>query len=170
MLSTIEAEGFTKRVDTKIGWELLMEDERLKAVLEFLFNDERLFDVIRKITHCPPIGCFVGRLYRFTPSPEESYDWHDDCVNHRMIAVTVNLSPAGYEGGDLHLRDRRTGEVERIRNTGVGDALIFRLAPHLEHRVAGVTGARAKTALAGWFHSEPSYLSLLRARSRELSA
>ena len=38
---------------------------------------------------------------------------------------------------------------------GNGDAIIFRLASHLQHRNTNVTGSTPKTAFAGWFRSDP---------------
>src|SRR5258708_40182391 len=67
---TAEEEAF-RRIDTKLGWELSTEDGRLKGVLEFLLNDERLFSAVRGIAGCRPIGCVAGRVYRFAPGSRE---------------------------------------------------------------------------------------------------
>lgn len=50
------------------------------------------------------------------------------------------------------------GEV----NTGLGDALIFRISGELKHRVAPMEGDEAKTAFAGWFRSDlPDFFDAL---------
>ena len=41
----------------------------------------------------------------------------------------------------------------QIANTGLGDAMLFRISGNLEHRVTEVTGDQPKTAFAGWFQS-----------------
>jgi hypothetical protein len=49
-----------------------------------------------------------------------------------------------------------------VANTGPGDALLFRIARHLTHRVTPVDGTADKTAFAGWFRSEPEFIALLK--------
>jgi hypothetical protein len=62
----------------------------------------------------------------------------------------------------LQIRDSASGEIlHEESNTGPGDALIFQIAPALQHRVARVTGNRPKTAFAGWFKSEPDFKTLV---------
>ncbi|HEX6463004.1 MAG TPA: 2OG-Fe(II) oxygenase, partial [Vicinamibacterales bacterium] len=46
--------------------------------------------------------------------------------------------------------------LERVPNTGHGDALLFRLDPVLQHRACPVT-AGVKTAFAGWYFAEEPY-------------
>jgi len=41
--------------------------------------------------------------------------------------------------------------LQETRNTGLGDALLFRISADLIHRVQGVTGDHPKIAFAGWF-------------------
>ena len=41
---------------------------------------------------------------------------------------------------------------------GLGDAVLFKLSPHLVHRLTPIKGPHAKTAFAGWFHANPRYL------------
>ena len=43
-----------------------------------------------------------------------------------------------------------------------GDALLFELGEHLEHRVLPVRGGTARTVFAGWFKAGPNFLSVLR--------
>jgi hypothetical protein len=56
------------------------------------------------------------------------------------------------------MRYRRTKEIlHEVHNNGLGDALLFRVSPELEHRVQGVEGDVPKTALAGWFVSGTTF-------------
>jgi 2OG-Fe(II) oxygenase superfamily len=131
--------------------------------LNFLSNDDRLFDLVQQLTGCGPIGCFRGRVYRMVPGAGHYDLWHDDLHAHNLIAMSINLSAGIYDGGILQIRDTRLGEItSEVANTGPGDALIFRIAPFLEHRVSPVVGTVAKTAFAGWFRSQPSFRSFLR--------
>ena len=45
--------------------------------------------------------------------------------------------------------------------TAPGDAVIFRIAEHLRHRVSPVTGGTHRVAFAGWFKSSPSFRSVV---------
>ena len=136
--------------------ELCMDRGRAAALLLFLCNDPTLFDLVRSITGCDPIGAFAGRVYRLLPGPKHAGRWHDDNTDGRMIAMSINLGRAPFDGGVFELRDRDSGRVLRqVPNTGPGDALLFRIGPDLQHRVTGVEGEVEKTAYAGWFRSEP---------------
>lgn len=141
---------------TGIRTELRMRSDRALALLEFLANDPNLFEAVREITGCDRIGAFLGRVYRMLPGPEHEGVWHADLVHGRMVAMSVNLSEAPYSGGLLEIRDEQSKRVlHRIANTGPGDAVIFRLAEGLKHRLTGVQGTVPKTAYAGWFLARP---------------
>nr|MBI3614216.1 2OG-Fe(II) oxygenase [Nitrospirota bacterium] len=132
------------------------------GLLHLLANDPRLFQIIRQITGCAPIGCFSGRVYRVVPGHNHYDSWHDDCSDHRMIAMSINLSTEIYSGGVLQLRNVSSGEViHEVANTGFGDAIIFRIDESLEHRLTDVAGTSAKTAFPGWFCSQPNFSDLL---------
>lgn len=93
--------------------------------------------------------------------------WHDDVerAKGRMIGMSINLSAEVYRRGVFQLRDRRSARVLReLPNTGFGDAVLFRIAADLEHRVTPVVGGAAKTAFAGWFCSRPDFRSSLMKR------
>jgi hypothetical protein len=64
------------------------------GLLTVLANDHRLFDFVRQVTSCPAIGSFIGRCYRMLPNAGHYDSWHDDVANHRMIAMSLNLSPS----------------------------------------------------------------------------
>jgi 2OG-Fe(II) oxygenase superfamily len=166
ILAKIQADDFYERTQEGLGSEAnLRQDSPITALLWLLVNDDRLFRVVETVTGCPPIGLFQGRVYRFTASPSHYDDWHDDLGDNRLVALSVNLSSHAYEGGLLQIRDSTSGEIlHEESNTGPGDALIFRLAPNLQHRVTSVTGKRPKTAFAGWFKSEPDFKALLGSR------
>jgi 2OG-Fe(II) oxygenase superfamily len=143
----------------------LKQDSPITSLLWLLINDERLFAAVEALTDCSPIGVFQGRVYRFTDSPKHHDDWHDDLGDNRLVAMSVNLSSHPYEGGLLQIRDRSSALIlHEEANTGPGDALIFHLAPELQHRVTRVTGNRPKTAFAGWFKVEPHFKELLASR------
>jgi hypothetical protein len=161
MLRDIERGDFhIERHD--VGVEEKMRSHGLVSALVFFANDPQVLASIAEITGCGRIGCFDGRVYRLAAARGHLDSWHNDLMDHRMVAMSVNLTPEPYEGGVLQIRDRRTGEIlHEAKNAGIGDALVFRLAPELQHRVTPVEGNVARTAFAGWFKSEPNFLDVL---------
>jgi hypothetical protein len=147
-----------------IGREECMADNTVLAMLVLLANDSRLLTLVRTVSGCPPIGSFDGRVYRMRGGVGHFDRWHSDTGgDNRLIGMSVNVSEAVYEGGTFELRSADSDHVLwRITNTGPGDAVMFRIAENLVHRVSVVQGENARTAFAGWFQSRPDFLSLLR--------
>jgi hypothetical protein len=165
----LHCSDYYERTHGGIGVELCLEPGKTTAMLEFMANDPRLFQLIQAITGCSRIGCFEGRVYRMLPGGDHYDSWHSDVGEGRMIAMSVNLSTGVYEGGVLQISPVHSDQIiHEVANVGQGDAVIFRIAPHLMHRVTELKGRAAKTAYAGWFRSEPDYQSLLDVRLREL--
>jgi hypothetical protein len=159
----IDRGAFHQRAHKKIGVELGMAADSLPVhLLRFSVNTSPLFKFVQQITECGRIGCFDGRIYRMLPVPDHYDSWHDDVMNHRKVGMSINLSVSGYEGGTFQLRDLTNGTEVHVPNIGFGDAILFQLGSHLKHRVTPVEGKLPKTAFAGWFCSEPDYLSLFR--------
>jgi hypothetical protein len=128
-----------------------------------LLNRPKLFEVIRQITGCPPIGNFVGRIFRRLPVSDHYDSWHSDNGDYRLIGMSINLGTEVYSGGVFQLRDSSSKQIIRqVANTGFGDACLFRLGPDLEHRVTRVEGQIGRTAGAGWFRSQPDCLSVIK--------
>ena len=165
MVAALERGAFADYAHDGIGTELVAKPGLATGVLELLANDPELFATIRSLTGCGPIGCFHGRVYRMVPGSGHYDSWHSDEGLDRLITMSINLSPAPYEGGILQLREKTsTHLVHEVANIGLGDGIIFRIAPALTHRVTNVEGGLAKTAYAGWFRSRPSYRELVRER------
>ncbi|MFY9557730.1 MAG: 2OG-Fe(II) oxygenase [Blastocatellia bacterium] len=161
----LERAQFRERIHEGIGSnkELCMEDSLTNSLLHLLLNSQSLFQLVQAITGCVQIGSFEGRVYRNVPDQAHYDAWHDDMVEHRLIGVSINLSTAEYSGGILQIRERQTKRmIQEVTNVGLGDAIVFRLDSSLQHRISKVDGAVSKTAFAGWFKSEPEFLSLLK--------
>ena len=158
--SRIEQAEFQEKCYANLGSdsrEQRLNDETAVSTLEFLLNDEKLFEIIEKITGCKKIGCFAGRVYRLGPKVDLDV-WHDDDVYNRMVSVSINLSTKVYSGGILQIKNYDTKQIiQEVSNTGFGDCIIFQISPDLMHRVSEVEGTVPRTAFAGWFHSAPVY-------------
>ena len=134
-------------------------------LLFFLSNDPKLFAVIRQITGCGRIGCFIGRVYRMAPGSGHYDSCHSDTTDHRLIGMSVNLGSHSYDGGILRLREESTKRLlcEAV-NTGPGDAIHIQVRPGiLEHCVTSVEGTVFRNRHSpGGSNREPEFLSLLR--------
>lgn len=159
---TIDRASFVHRTHAGIGVEVCMESNAALALLYFLANAPELHRLVQHITRCGRIGAFVGRVYRMVPGAGHYDSWHRDNVAHRLIGMSVNLGAENYVGGVFRLRKVGSPNVLcEAANTGCGDAILFRIADDLEHMVTPLEGGVAKTAFAGWFVSEPDFLSML---------
>jgi hypothetical protein len=162
LLPRVERTGFRLREHGNIGTEDSMEAGGPLASLLLAANDPRLFEFVREVTGCGAIGCFDGRVYRLDPTRGHGDSWHSDVGDNRLVAMSVNLTTSRYEGGRLQIRDQGSGEVTaEVGGTELGDAVIFRIAEHLRHRVSPVEGDVPRVAFAGWFKSAPSFRSVL---------
>ena len=145
-----------------IGEELVVGHCSGLTLLTFLTNDPRLLDLVGHITSHKLVASFTGRIYRLNPSSGHYDSWHDDLREHRLIAMSLNLATQPHRGGILQIRDRASKQVlQEVTNTTYGDAIIFRLGKHLQHRVTPVEGTVPRTAFAGWFMSHPPFAELL---------
>ena len=159
LLSMIQQQLAAGDVTTK---SIYPEPNVSDGALLLLLNNPQLFKFIEQIIGCGHIGCFRGRIYRFVPGAKNPLEWHTDLNGTRLVALTINLSTELYQGGVLRIRERKTRRIlGEMTNCGFGDAILFRIDKRLEHSVSDVEGTVVKTALAGWFESEPEYRTLL---------
>jgi 2OG-Fe(II) oxygenase superfamily len=142
--------------------DLTIADHDIRSTMLLLFNDRSLFSLVERLSGCDPIGSFMGSTYRMDAGGRHTDQWHDDIYEGRMVALSLNLSPQPYRGGLLQLRECGSQRIiHEVANVGFGDAILFRLALGLEHRVSEVLDGPPKTAYAGWFKSRPSRASFL---------
>lgn len=155
ILTRTEAAPFLKQEYDGIISQSVVDDPVVSALLLFLLNVPEFLRVVQLLTGCRRIANFQGRLYRLSPRTDNRIDWHDDVCDHRMVTLSVNLTPEAYSGGTLQIRYRSSREIlHEVRNTGLGDALLMRVSKKLCHRVLAVEGDLPRTALAGWFRWE----------------
>jgi hypothetical protein len=141
--------------DDGITRQSVVDDPLTYNLFLFLLCIPEFQGLVQRITGCRRISNFVGRIYRLNPTNGDHIVWHGDVSNHRLLAFSLNLTPQMYSGGALQIRNRGSKEIlHEVRNTGLGDALLFRVANNLEHRVLPVEGNVPRTAMAGWFRWE----------------
>ena len=133
--------------------ELLMRPNGLSALLLFKVCDPRVFDLVESVTGCEPIGDFRGRIYRMLPGSSHVSPWHDDAVQGRLAAFSVNLSPEPFEGARLQVRRAEDREVlADIGDLAFGDAALIQISGEYQHRNSPLLGAAPKTSYAGFFY------------------
>jgi len=162
----IDESAFVPFVSDGIGDDLNLADPLTINLLFLLTNDPPFLQIMREVTGCIEIDSYQGRVYRMYPDLRHTDSWHDDMSENRMVGMSLNLSTTAFEGAAFQLRDRTSNQIlYEVANTGSGDAIIFRLAGHLQHRNTELTGSVQKTAFAGWFRShQPAYYSQIRSR------
>jgi 2OG-Fe(II) oxygenase superfamily len=156
VLEQVSKAQFVARDIEHIGTETWIPSSVSACTLTFLANSQEFLRFIERVTSCDRIGDFFGRIYRMPPTEGHEFDWHDDTPlhDHRMLTLSLNLSTAAYEGGETQIREKASERILfKIANTGLGDAIVFRVSPALEHRVTPVRGTIPRTAFAGWFRS-----------------
>jgi hypothetical protein len=141
-----------------------LEEGPALSLLHFVANWPAFFEVAGGITGCGPFTWFGGRVYRMASNAGHYDSWHNDNTDGRLIAMSVNLSPRRYGGGLFQMRERGSKQLlVEIANTGLGDAILFRISENFLHRVTDVEGEEPKTAFAGWFSATaPSLTDRLR--------
>ena len=152
LLERLEPGNWQAKSHDGIGAEVVLRDPPALALLHFVANSPAFLNVVEEITTCRPLTRFEGRVYRFVPNSGHYDSWHNDHGEGRLVAMSLNLSPHGYEGGIFQLREWPSKRMLlQIANTGWGDATLFRISGQLEHQVTHVLGEQPKTAFAGWF-------------------
>lgn len=154
LLERLEQGPWRDEAHKDIGVEVVLEDAPARGLLHFVANAPAFLKTVQEITGHGPLTRFGGRIYRFVPNSGHFDSWHNDNDDGRLVAMSLNLSSRGYEGGVFQLREWSSKRIlAEIANTGWGDATLFRISRYLEHRVTEVTGEQPKTAFAGWFKS-----------------
>lgn len=161
----IAAANFFDKHNVDVGDEVRMSADPAGTALEFMMNDPALHAFVREVSGIGPIGAYRGRVYSLLPNTGMMSDWHNDMVPGRMATTVINLSTDVYEGGLLQFKRVDSDEVvTSVHNTGFGDATFFKIGYDLKHRVTPITGTVRRTMYAGWFLSEPDFVTLLRER------
>jgi hypothetical protein len=155
VLRRIEAAPFQREEYNGIVSQSIMNDPATFHIFSFLMNAPAFHRFVERVTACRRIAGFRGRVYRMSAARNDQITWHTDVFDHRLIAISLNLTPQHFQGGVLQIKHRGSDEIlHEVRNTGLGDALLLRVARRLKHRVLPVEGDVPRTAMSGWFRWE----------------
>jgi hypothetical protein len=94
LVEAVDRGPFTSFVHEGIGEEVCLDDPATLGLLTLVTNERRLFQAMEDLTGCGRIGCFEGRVYRMDPARGHYDSWHDDVTDTRLLALSVNLTPA----------------------------------------------------------------------------
>jgi hypothetical protein len=171
ILKRIRDASWISRVHDGIGEELVLNDTVSIHALHFLFNISEFRSFVEEITECRPLRRFSGRIYKMNPGGEHYDHWHNDVVGNRLVGMSVNLGDGGFGGGEFLLREHASKRLlENVANTGLGDAIVFRISRLLDHRVNSISGQEPKIACAGWFvPDQVEFTSEVRAATSPIS-
>lgn len=121
-------------------------------ILHVLLNDKVFFQALQQITHCPTIKDFVGRIHR-SEGKQHEINWHGDNSDNRLLAISLGLGMDRYEGAQFQLREKESKKMlAEYGQLEAGDAILFKISPELEHRLAPIEKGR-RTVGVGWFRS-----------------
>ena len=136
-----------------LGHREVENPQRAGRTLTHVLKRADLIGWIERATGCGPLETVEGRVVRARANNHDQLLWHDDLDEpHRRLAITINLSEHGYEGGLFELREKRTEKLLAMhRHIAPGTALIFDVAYDIEHRVLPVTAGGPRCVYTGWF-------------------
>lgn len=158
-LAQAQFERSTYRVD-HLGQQSLVDEmvtfDPWFDRLTLLLNSADLIGALRSLTRIPDLGRYSGRIYKMLPHSAQQLEWHSDHNHGKRLAISVNVSPRAFEGGELEYRHILSQKTQRLHNTGPGDAVIFRIDGDHEHRVLPVSGTEPKCAVTGWYFDGPT--------------
>ena len=148
-----------------LALELVMDDISTVALLNFLMNRPEFLRQMERVLGLRQIGRVSGHVYRMTSTDGHYQHWHNDILDRRMAALSLNLTREKYRyrGGSLQMRYSNSESIlHELHNSGFGDALVFRISRKLQHRVMPIEGETPKVAYAGWFRWGTTYHENLR--------
>ena len=161
VLSCIERSRWRDHKQPGFFSEYTLETGAAAELLHFVTNAPKFLATVGDITGFSAFTCFRGRVYRMEPNIGHTDNWHSDAIDGRLVAMSINMAPRGYQGGLLQVRETKSHRmVAEITNIGPGDAILFRVSTDFEHLVTDVLTGEAKTAFAGWFHRDAPSLRM----------
>ena len=81
-----------------VDTEHVLFDDLALHLLHFAVKAPAFIDEVKRITGCDDIDRFDGRFYRFATGSNHEFNWHNDVLDNRLVEMSINLSPSGYEG------------------------------------------------------------------------
>lgn len=140
-----------------IGTREVEAPQRVGSLIRVLLGRPALYDWLEAATGLAPIRAADGRLVQTRANHRDELAWHNDLgENGRVLAVVINLSDCGYEGGRFDLRAEGAADMLFTQDRPLAGSLtVFAVRQGLEHRVTPVTAGGPRRVFAGWFLARP---------------
>jgi hypothetical protein len=156
LLAIVDNGVFVREQVDRLGYRGVETPPLAGRVLSLALRRASFLEWLRKVTGLKDITGVSGTVAETAPSADEALDWHDDLNKpERRLAITVDLSPARYQGGVFEMR--RKGDTSPFfshAHRAAGSLLLFAISPQLEHRLTPVTEGGPRRVFAGWFVAE----------------
>ena len=175
------AEGdYAERHTPKIGSVEVCQLDKVQGMLNNAFSQPKVLKAVSQIFTDKRLDIFLGAIVRRIPGKNHFSRFHNDAASgmdiqghpiERAVALSLNISVADFEGGELEIgyvpdgiqvnldnADQLGKEIPLehhhvVPNSGVGDALLFAISPRRYHRVRDVTAGGPRTVFVGWFYT-----------------
>jgi 2OG-Fe(II) oxygenase superfamily len=142
-----------------IGTREVEAPQRVGRAISLLLGQPVLLRWLEQATGISPLRAVMGRLVQTRANNRDALVWHDDMGDDkRRIAVVINLSAAGFDGGLFEIR--HVGQQQPLlsfQHQGAGTMMLFAVRPDLEHRVTEISSGGPRRVYTGWFLSEPEH-------------
>jgi hypothetical protein len=138
-----------------VGDRQIEVSDRAGAALSLALRDRPLLAWLSRVAGRGDVTTASGSVARLAAGTADALDWHDDRVEGRRLAITIDLSTQVFEGGAFEMRRKGCGDPLFVHTPSrFGSALIFQVRSDLEHRVLPVTSGGPRTTFSGWFLAE----------------
>ena len=146
------AARFEEQFVEGVGGRMIEASNRASGMLALALRNRPLLEWLSKVAGRGELRSVAGSVARIGAGSRHELDWHDDRLEGRRLAITIDLSTEAFEGGEFIMRAKGTDTVcYRHRPARFGSALIFHVGRELEHRVLPVTSGGPRTTFSGWF-------------------
>jgi hypothetical protein len=146
------AADFEEQFVEGVGKRMIEVSKRASGMLSLALRDRPLLEWLSQVAGRGELRSASGSIARLGAGGSHRLDWHDDRLESRRLAITIDLSTEAFEGGEFNMRAKGS-ETICYRHTPArfGSALIFHVDRQLEHRVSPVTAGGPRTTFSGWF-------------------
>jgi hypothetical protein len=133
-----------------LGTREVEAPQRVGRAINLILSRPEFIEWVGAIAGCK-VARAEGRVVQTRANAADQLDWHDDMNEPaRRLGITISLSEGEFEGGWFELRDAATAAVIAThRHECPGEALIFEIGPHLQHRLLPVTRGAPRRVFTG---------------------
>jgi hypothetical protein len=136
------------------GDNRLVEEPRLAGVaIGLALQRPTVLRWLELATGCGPLVSAYGSVLRVPGTGKSVLGWHDDLDKDpgRRLGLTIYLGGPAFAGGVFELREKTGTLLTRHRHKALGSAIIFEVAPDLEHRLSPIDSGGPRQVFTGWF-------------------